>query len=45
MPDTGPGWEYYLDRLVAMHTDGPMPEFDAYLADLKPYYDDAAAVT
>ncbi len=43
--DTGPGWEYYLDRLVAVRRDAPMPEWDAYLAELKPFYDDAAAVT
>ncbi len=44
IPDTGPGWEYYLDRLVAVRTDAPMPEFDAYLADLKPFYDNASTV-
>lgn len=28
--DVGPGWEYYLDRLVAARADAPLPEFDDY---------------
>jgi hypothetical protein len=30
--ELGPGWEYYLDRLVASQADQPMPPWDAYLA-------------
>ncbi|WP_067499117.1 SRPBCC family protein [Actinoplanes sp. TFC3] len=28
----GPGWEYYLDMLVASREDLPIPSFDDYLA-------------
>ncbi|MGN6030968.1 MAG: SRPBCC family protein [Thermomicrobiales bacterium] len=28
--DTGPGWEYYLDRLGAVLDDSPFAEWDAY---------------
>lgn len=35
----GPGWEYYLDRLVAAHAGKPMPEFEPYLAVQQPYYE------
>lgn len=28
--NTGPGWEYYTDRLGAALTSGPMPDFDDY---------------
>jgi hypothetical protein len=28
--DTGPGWEYYLDRLVATMEGSPFVEFDEY---------------
>jgi uncharacterized protein YndB with AHSA1/START domain len=28
--DVGPGWEYYLDRLVAVRADTPMPAWDDY---------------
>ncbi len=28
--DVGPGWEYYLDRLVAAVNGGPMPDFGDY---------------
>jgi len=26
----GPGWEYYLDNLVAARTGSPLPQFDGY---------------
>jgi Activator of Hsp90 ATPase homolog 1-like protein len=29
--DVGPGWEYYLDMLVASRDADPMPDFDASL--------------
>ena len=28
--DVGPGWEYYLDQLLASLTDGPLPDFNDY---------------
>ena len=28
--DVGPGWEYYLDRLVATRAGAPLPEWDDY---------------
>jgi hypothetical protein len=34
----GPGWEYYLDMLVAARDDLPTPSFDDYLA-MKPYFE------
>jgi uncharacterized protein YndB with AHSA1/START domain len=40
--DTGPGWEYYLDLLVATHTDGPAPDFDDYYPAQKAYYEGLA---
>ena len=43
--DVGPGWEYYLDRLVAAETGGN-PEAVDFFADyhpaMKPYYADLA---
>jgi uncharacterized protein YndB with AHSA1/START domain len=35
----GPGWEYYLDMLVASREDQPLPAFDDYYPSQKPYYD------
>jgi uncharacterized protein YndB with AHSA1/START domain len=37
--EVGPGWEYYLDNLVAAHTDTPHPDFDDYYPSMKPYYE------
>ena len=37
--DSGPGWEYYLDMLVATHTGGPTPDFDDYYPAQKAYYE------
>jgi uncharacterized protein YndB with AHSA1/START domain len=34
----GPGWEYYLDMLVAARDDLPTPNFDHYTA-MKGYYE------
>ena len=28
--DTGPGWEYYLDMLIASRDDLPLPDFADY---------------
>ncbi|WP_433059949.1 SRPBCC family protein [Dactylosporangium sp. CS-033363] len=37
--EIGPGWEYYLDLLVAARDGTPKPEFEAYLARFKPQYE------
>lgn len=34
----GPGWEYYLDRLVAVRSETPMPNWDDYYPTLVGYY-------
>jgi uncharacterized protein YndB with AHSA1/START domain len=36
--EVGPGWEYYLDNLVASRGDGPRPAFDAYYPAQKAYF-------
>lgn len=36
----GPGWDYYLDRLVAARTHAPMPEWDTYFPAFKRHYQD-----
>jgi len=36
--DVGPGWEYYLDRLVAAMNGNPMPDFDDYWPSLSSAY-------
>jgi uncharacterized protein YndB with AHSA1/START domain len=41
----GPGWEYYLDMLVAARDDLPTPEFDAYPPAMTPYYEALATDT
>lgn len=35
----GPGWEYYLDKLVAARDDAPQPDWDDYYPAQKPYYE------
>ena len=35
----GPGWEYYLDMLVAARDDLPTPSFDDYYPAMKRYYE------
>jgi uncharacterized protein YndB with AHSA1/START domain len=37
--DVGPGWEYYLDNLVAARDQSPLPDFDAYYPSMKPYFE------
>lgn len=37
--DFGPGWEYYLDLLVASRDGSPRPSFDDYYPAMKPYYE------
>ena len=36
--DVGPGWEYYLDNLVASRDGTPMPSFNDYYPSQKEYY-------
>jgi hypothetical protein len=36
--DVGPGWEYYLDNLVASRSDGPLPDFNDYYPSQKAHY-------
>jgi len=38
----GPGWEFYLDCLLAAIDGTPRPEFDEYLATQQPYYERVA---
>jgi uncharacterized protein YndB with AHSA1/START domain len=38
----GPGWEYYLDNLVASRDGGTMPDFNDYYPSQKQYYLDLA---
>jgi len=40
----GPGWEYYLDMLVAARDGTPAPVFDDYYPAMKPYYEALAEV-
>jgi uncharacterized protein YndB with AHSA1/START domain len=36
--DVGPGWEYYLDNLVASRIGTTMPDFNDYYPEQKAYY-------
>ncbi|MFC4014305.1 SRPBCC family protein [Nonomuraea purpurea] len=36
--EVGPGWEYYLDMLVAARDGSPRPDFDDYYPAMRPYY-------
>ncbi|MEU8360737.1 SRPBCC family protein [Nonomuraea sp. NPDC048882] len=36
--DIGPGWEYYLDLLVASRDGSPTPGFDAYYPSMQDYF-------
>lgn len=36
--DTGPGWEYYLDMLIASRDAAPLPSFDDYYPAQQEYY-------
>lgn len=35
----GPGWEYYLDALVAARDGRPMPTFDDYYPSMKEHFE------
>ncbi|MCO1579248.1 SRPBCC family protein [Crossiella sp. SN42] len=37
--EIGPGWEYYLDMLVAAREDKPLPSFDDYYPAQKEYFE------
>ncbi|QXJ22219.1 SRPBCC family protein [Actinomadura graeca] len=39
---TGPGWEYYLDRLAAAVAGTPMPDFDDYYPSQRAHYESLA---
>ncbi|TCO56064.1 SRPBCC family protein [Actinocrispum wychmicini] len=43
--EVGPGWEYYMDLLVAARDGSPQRDFDEYYPAMKPYYDELAART
>ena len=36
--DIGPGWEYYLDMLVAAREGNPLPKFDDYYPAQRDYF-------
>ncbi|MFE0153289.1 SRPBCC family protein [Nonomuraea sp. NPDC059007] len=38
--DVGPGWEYYLDMLVAARDGSPKPDFDDYYPAMKAYFEE-----
>ena len=40
--DVGPGWEFYLDNLVASHFGNTMPVWDDYYPSQKAYYQESA---
>lgn len=37
---SGPGWEYYLDMLIATRDGTPLPSFDDYYPAQEAYYQD-----
>jgi uncharacterized protein YndB with AHSA1/START domain len=37
--EVGPGWEYYLDNLVAARADEPLPAFNDYYPSMKAYFE------
>ncbi|NUT44325.1 MAG: SRPBCC family protein [Thermoactinospora sp.] len=41
--EIGPGWEYYLDMLVASRDGSPSPDFDDYFPAMKAYFDGLTA--
>ncbi|WP_028479586.1 SRPBCC family protein [Nocardia sp. CNY236] len=40
--EIGPGWEYYLDQLVASISGVPLPAFGDYFPAQREYYEDRA---
>jgi uncharacterized protein YndB with AHSA1/START domain len=41
--DIGPGWEYYLDMLIASRDSRPLPSFDDYHPSMSAHFTDQAA--
>lgn len=41
--EVGPGWEYYLDNLVASRAGQPLPDFNHYYPSQKEHYEKLAA--
>lgn len=41
--EIGPGWEFYLDMLVASRENRPLPVFDSYYPAMKAYFDGLAS--
>lgn len=41
----GPGWDYYLDRLVAVRSGKPMPVWEQYYPAFKQFYKDLVVPT
>jgi uncharacterized protein YndB with AHSA1/START domain len=37
--EVGPGWEFYLDALVAARDDQPMPDFNDYYPAMKEHFE------
>jgi uncharacterized protein YndB with AHSA1/START domain len=37
--EVGPGWEYYLDTLVASRDEGPAPKWDDYYPAMKEHFE------
>jgi len=37
--EIGPGWEYYLDNLMAAHQGSSLPNFDDYFPSQQPFYE------
>ena len=35
----GPGWEWYLDQLIAAMSDAPLPRFEEYFPAQREYFD------
>ena len=40
--EIGPGWEYYLDNLIASREGSALPRFEDYFPSMQPYYLDQA---
>nr|WP_272902360.1 SRPBCC domain-containing protein [Brevibacterium daeguense] len=40
--EIGPGWEYYLDQLLASINRSPMPSFDDYFPAQREYFEEQA---
>ncbi|WP_447008166.1 SRPBCC family protein [Saccharothrix isguenensis] len=41
--EVGPGWEYYLDMLLASRAGTPLPSFDDYYPSQKAHFESLAA--